>query len=84
MNDQMLRGWAAIATYFGIKESTLREWRRRHAASDPLPIAQPGGTKGQVFASTAQLEAWLLRRAADGIAERERPAERVIVFRNSR
>lgn len=82
MNDHpiTLKGWDAIASYLHVTKETVQSWRSRHADTDPLPIAQPGGRNGPVFAYTDQLDAWMRRRASEP-ADVRAPADRLVVFR---
>ena len=69
--SERLQSWKEIAAFFNRDERTIRRWETQRG----LPIHRvPGGTRGAIYAYTAELEAWL--RCPDEAAEPEGvPAE---------
>ena len=65
-----IEGWKRIAAYFGRDESTVKRWE----ATRGLPVRRLPGVRSQVFALTAELEAW---RAAEETAPVEAAPEPV-------
>ena len=62
-----LESWKEIAAHLGVGVRTAQVWERERS----LPVHRLPGSRGRVFVSVAELDAWREGQAADSLVREE-------------